>query len=293
MKPAYKLSIIIAVQHAQQNLVEILARLNPNKHQDVEYLFCRAEADPATAEIVSGHDNVRVISGQTGSLIPHLWRDGIVDAQAEKVALGTAHCIPGDDWVDQCLAADMATVPGIGGVIENDSSSCARDWAIYLLRYISFAPPREKTEVAEIAADNALYRKADVMQHQDLLEKGFWEPSFHARFRKAGLMLALNPALCVVHRNQYSSGQFFLQRLAHGKEFGLARAGQISQSKRWLLIVLSPLLPVLFLRKIVMAVIQHGSHKSRLIIAFPWLLLFLLAWGLGEAQGYLAAGKDA
>ena len=292
MKSAYRLSVIIAVQYAQDNLLEILRMLDPARHLDVEFLFCSTDADPDTAERVGGYDNTCMLSASTGSLIPHLWRDGIMAAQAEKVALATAHCIPAKDWVDQLLASDMTSHPGIGGVIENADSSSARDWAVYLLRYISFSPPQKKRQVIEIAADNAIYRRADIIQHADLLKKGFWEPSFHARFRKAGLTLELDPGIRVVHCNQYSTGQFFGQRLAHGREFGLARAREISSVKRLLLIFLSPLLPILFLKKIVSAVMRHGKYKSKLLTASPWLLLFLFAWGLGEAQGYLALGSD-
>jgi hypothetical protein len=287
VKPEYKLSVIIAVQYAQENLPEILNKLDPAGHQDVEFLFCSTEADPATAKIVAGYENTRVISGCEGSLIPHLWRDGIIAAQAEKVALGTAHCIPAVDWVDRLFTTDMTSLAGIGGIIENDEMSGARDWAVYLLRYISFAPPQEKRQINEIAADNAIYRRSDIMQQSDLLEKGFWEPSFHTRFRQAGMTLELDPSISVMHSNRYSTRQFFVQRLAHGKEFGLARAREIYPVKRWLLIVLSPLLPVLFLKKIVSAVMQHGKYKSKLLKASPWLLLFLFAWGLGEAMGYL------
>ena len=292
MKVEYQLSVVIAVQYAQENLPEVLRNLDPAGHQDVEFLFCYTDSDPDTTELVSGYENSRTLSAPSGSLIPHLWRDGIQAAQAEKVALGTAHCIPAADWVDRLLATDMTSLPGIGGVLENAESSDARGWAVYLLRYISFAPPQDKRQINEIAADNAIYRRADIMQHTDLLEKGFWEPSFHARFRQAGMSLELDPDISVVHCNQYSTGQFFAQRLAHGKEFGLARAREISPVKRWLLIALSPLLPVLFLKKIVSAVMQHGKHRSKLLKASPWLLLFLFAWGLGEAQGYLAAGKN-
>jgi hypothetical protein len=279
--------VVIAVQYAQQNLPGIMRSLNPGAHPEVEYIFCYTDADVDTADLVSGYDNCRALPATAGSLIPHLWRDGIMSAQAEKVALGTAHCIPAADWVDQLLAADMTSTPGIGGVIENDESASARDWAVHILRYISFSPPQKKRQIIEIAADNAVYRRKDIMQHPDLLKKGFWEPSFHARFRKAGLSLELEPAIKVVHCNRYSSGQFFGQRLAHGREFGLARVREISSVKRSLLIVLSPLLPVLFLKKIVSAVMQHGRYRSRLLTASPWLLFFLFAWGLGEASGYL------
>lgn len=292
MKPEYSLSVVIAVQYAQENLPEILRMLNPAKHPDVEFLFCHANADSDTVKKVTGDNNVRTISESEGSLIPELWRDGIMAAQTEKVALGTAHCIPTADWVDQLLAVDMTSQPGVGGVIKNNEASSARDWAIYLLRYVSFSPPQNMRQVIEIAADNALYRRKDIMQYTDLLEKGFWEPSFHARFRQAGMTLRLNPELCVVHRNQYTTGQFFLQRLAHGREFGLARAREISSLKRLLLIALSPLLPMLFLKKIVSAAMQHDNLKSKLLIASPWLMLFLFAWGLGEAQGYLTVGSN-
>ncbi|NNM20030.1 MAG: hypothetical protein HKO55_01985 [Gammaproteobacteria bacterium] len=289
MMPGYDLSVIIAVQYAEENLAEILRKLEPGGYQQVEFLFCSAGASPAMAAMIGRYQNARIVDGQAGSLIPHLWRDGILAAQADKVALGTAHCIPSERWVQQLLAADMTSFPGIGGVIGNDSASTARDWAVYLLRYISFAPPRQRSEVAEIAADNALYRRADIMAQADLLEKGFWEPSFHARFRDAGHKLLLDPDLQVVHRNRYSTRQFFGQRLFHGREFGMERAGSLSSSKRLLLIALSPFLPLLFLSKIVLAVLGKGSFRLRLLVALPWLLLFLLAWGIGEARGYISA----
>lgn len=293
MMPVYELSVVIAVQYAEANLEKIVSKLDPARHQQVEFLFCHADKDADIAKTIGGYGNTRVINGLSGSLIPHLWRDGIAVAQAGKVALGTAHCIPSEEWVDHLLAADMTAYPGIGGVIGNDSASSPRDWAVYLLRYVSFAPPRERAEVAEIAADNALYRRADIIQHADLLEKGFWEPSFHARFRASGQTLLLDPDLSVVHHNRYSTAQFFGQRLRHGKEFGLARAASLSAAKRLLLIILSPVLPLLFLSKIVIGVFKQGKYRLKLLMASPWLLLFLLAWGIGEAQGYLGARRDA
>jgi hypothetical protein len=291
MTPACRLSVVIAVQHGEQNLAAIMHRLEPDLHPDVEFLFCATDADPGTAERVAGFENVNVSTWPAGSLIPELWREGISAARSETIALGTAHCIPAADWVNKLLRTDMTSTPGIGGMIVNDEASDARDWAIYLLRYISFSPPQETGQRAEIAADNAIYRRKNILEHPDLLKKGFWEPSFHARFRDAGMMLEFDPELRVVHRNRYTTRQFFSQRLAHGRAFGLARAEQLSTGKRILLIALSPLLPIVFMAKIVTGVLRRGGYTSRLLLAFPWLLVFLLGWGLGEAKGYLAAGS--
>jgi hypothetical protein len=284
---ARSLSVVIAVQMAQQNLPEIMRHLACERHPEVEFLVCYTDADPDVPRLLENQGNIRMLQGLPGSLIPQLWRDGILAAHHATVAITTAHCIPDEDWLQCLLQTDLQGVAGIGGVIENHPDSDARGWAIYMLRYISFAPPQAARRIEEIAADNAVYRRTAILQYQDLLQKGFWEPSFHARFRAAGLFLALDPRLRVTHHNRYSAWQFFGQRFAHGREFGLARADQLQWFKRILLIALSPLLPLVFLRKIVAAVRRQPQHRRRLGRAFPWLCFFLLGWGLGEARGYM------
>jgi len=284
---APSLSVVIAVHTAQRNLPEIMQRLACERHPEVEFLVCYTKADPDVPRLLANQRSIRVLEGLPGSLIPHLWRDGILAARNATVAVTTAHCIPDENWLQCLLHADLQGVAGIGGVIENHPHSDAKGWAIFLQRYVSFAPPQAARLVDEIAADNAVYRRTDILHHQDLLQKGFWEPSFHARFRAAGLSLALEPRLRVVHRNCYSARQVFGQRFAHGREFGFARAVRLQFFKRTLLIALSPLLPLAFLRKIVIAASRQPQHRRQLPRAFPWLLFFLFGWGLGEACGYI------
>jgi hypothetical protein len=281
------LSVVIAVQMAQQNLPEIMRRLACERHPEVEFLVCHTDADPDVPRLLERGENIRVLPGAPGSLIPHLWRDGILAARNATVAVTTAHCIPDEEWLQCLLGADLRDVVGIGGVFENHPKSDAKGWAIFLQRYASFAPPQHARRIDEIAADNAVYRRTDVLQHRDLLQHGFWEPSFHARFRAAGLYLALEPRLRVIHHNRYGARQFFGQRFAHGREFGLARAARLPMFKRFLLLALSPLLPLVFLRKIVAAAIRLPRYRWQTPLALPWLLFFLFGWGLGEARGYL------
>lgn len=281
------LSVVIAVQMAQQNLPEILQRLACERHPEVEFLVCYADADPDVPRLLENQGNVRVLLGSPGNLIPQMWRDGILAARHATVAITTAQCIPDENWLECLRQANLQSVAGRGGVIENHPDSDAMGWAIFMLRYLAFAPPQAPRQLEEIAADNAVYRRADILQHRDLLQKGFWEPSFHARFRAAGLSLALEPRLRVIHHNRYSAHQFFGLRFAHGRQFGLARADCLPWFKRILLIVVSPLLPLVFLQKIVAAVIRLPRYRRKMLRAFPWLLFFLLGWGLGEARGYL------
>lgn len=281
------LSVIVAVQHARQNLPEIVRALDCAAHPEVEFLFCYTDADPDVPALLANEASIRLVRGAPGSLIPHLWRDGIMAARGEYVALTTAHCIPDGDWLDNLQQVNWDELAGIGGVIQNHAESNACDWAVYLLRYISFAPPQAARRVEEIAADNAVYRRALIQQEADLLQQGFWEPSFHARFRAQGFGLSLQPTLRVIHHNRYSAGEFFRQRFEHGRAFGLARANSLPLVRRMLLVALSPLLPLVFLRKIVAAARQNPNTRSQLPSALPWLLFFLLGWGLGEARAYL------
>jgi len=289
----YQLSVIIAVQYAQRNLNEIIRRLRPENHLDVEFLFCATADDPETLSLVSGFENVSVLISPAGSLIPELWKEGIRSARGPALALSTAHCLPANNWVQCMLDEELTDTAAVGGVISNDPNANAMSWAVYLLRYISFSPPRSAAVVGEIAADNALYSRERIMDNADLLEAGFWEPSFHLRFHAAGCSLRFNPDIEVVHKNCYSTGQFFRQRLAHGKAFGMARVETITPLKRWMLIILTPVLPLVFLSKIIARVFKNKRYLLKLVTATPWLLLFLIAWGLGELTGYLASRDES
>lgn len=296
MNTAVSLSIVVAVQYAQDNLAEMVERLRPSRHPNVEFLFCHTTADPDTPRLVSGAENVSVLCGEPGSLIPHLWRDGIRAARGPLVAVTTAHCLPALDWVERLLVADLTASAGIGGVIENDPASDAKGWAVYLLRYMRYAPPQQAREVAEIAADNAVYRRQEIVRHDDLLrKKGFWEPSFHARFAADHLSLRLDPTLRVVHRNRYTVRQFMGQRWAHGREFGLARARSADPLRRVFLAAFSPAIPFVYFGKLCKWILGKKEYRLYFLKAMPWFVLFMLSWNAGEIYGYflsIVAGNN-
>jgi len=283
-----QLSIIVAVQHSQDNLPAILDALQPAAHSDVEFIVCHTPADPDVPTLIGNKGRVTVVCSPEGSLIPHLWRDGILAAKGERVGTTTAQCIPAADWVDALLAADLNAVAVVAGTIENDSHADAKGRAILLQRYAAFAPPQERHEIRDPAADNALYRRSALMRHRDLLERGFWEPSFHARFRAESLHLALDPNLRVIHRNRYTACQYMAQRLAHGREFGFTRASGRPFPYRVLLALLAPAVLPLMLGRILGRALGNPTLRRQPAGVWVWLPLFVLAWVAGEASGYLA-----
>jgi len=282
---AYRASVVVAIEHSTANLPAIVSNLGLGSHPEVEFVFCHTgRADPV-ASLAPGQ-NVRSIRCLDGARIPHMWRDGILSASAESVGLLSAHCIPTKHWMTGLLSIDLrSTEAAAGGFFTNSRDATARDWAIYLLRYVRFSRPRDDDRALEVAADNAVYKRSEVLACRDLLERGFWEPEYHKRFFARGLRLLLTRELEVVHTNRYSAREFAAQRRDHGYAFGRDRGRSASTLRLVLYALTSPLIPAVLYAKVV-----GGAIERRWIGRLPrgthfWLLFFILNWALGEARG--------
>ena len=185
------------------------------------------------------------------------------------------------DWVEALLTADLDNAALGGHDRKRSKSRCKSSERSSCLRYTAYAPPQVKREVRDLAADNAVYRRSDLLRHQDLLQRGFWEPSFHRRFRAEGICLELDPSLRVVHRNRYSARQFIAQRLAHGREFGLTRARARPVLQRMLLALMAPGIFLVLLGRI----LSDRTSKTRLAQATDGGLLLFAGFSHGVGVG--------
>ncbi len=113
-----------------------------------------------------------------------------------------------------------------------------------------------------------------------MLREGFWEPSFHRRFRNAGKKLALDPDLLVAHHGTVSARSFSRQRYLHGRAFGAERAERASLGRHLLLLLSSPLVGPLLLAQVIARIARRPRYRAKLLMAFPWLLRF--TFGLGD-----------
>ena len=284
MQQSPTLSIVVAVKDGESNLPALLEALG-GRAADTEIVICSTEPTPA----VDARGNVTAIRLPDETLIPSLWSVGIARACGRRVALTTSQFVPRSDWLERLHRADLGHWVGIGGAIDNDPEASARNWAIFFLRYSAFAPPLKAGETDEIAADNAVYDRAAIMEHPDLLQEGFWEPSFHRRFRAAGKKLMLDPDLVVIHHGTVSARSFADQRYLHGHAYGVERAERGGIARNLLLLISSPLIAPLLLTRIVSRIAKRPAYRVKLLPAFPWLVRFTLAWALGEASGYVSA----
>jgi hypothetical protein len=272
-------SIVIAVKDGAQNVPALLDTLRDGGDAEV-FLCCAGE------EVTTADTNVVQHIFPSETLVPILWSEGIVRARGSRVALTTAQFVPDANWLSRLRAADLDRWVGVGGAIDNDPSASAKNWAIFFLRYSAFAPPLTAGETDEIAADNAVYDRSAILEYRDLLRDGFWEPSFHRRFRATGKKLALDPELVVVHHGTVFAQSFAQQRYLHGRAYGRERAERAGFSRNLILLLSSPLITPLLLARIIARITKRSSYRAKLFSAFPWLVRFTFAWALGEAGGY-------
>lgn len=278
-----KLSIVVAVKDGRSNLPALLGALREAPRETEIILSCAGRAPE-----VSAPQAITTLSLPLDTLVPSLWSEGIRRARGRGVALTTAEFVPDRHWLENLHEASLDRWAGVGGAIDNDSHASPRNWAIFFLRYSAFAPPLCAGETSEIAADNAVYDRAAIMDHPDLLDEGFWEPSFHRRFRAAGRKLLLNPALVVIHHGTVSAESFARQRYLHGRAYGIERAERGSIGRNLLLLISSPLVPPLLLARIISRIAKRRTYRAKLLPALPWLMRFTFAWAAGEAGGYFS-----
>jgi hypothetical protein len=250
-------------------------------------LIVAAGVDPPA--VLPADPRLRWLGCPETLLVPELWSRGMEVAKGRQVAITTAHFEPAPDWVRVVRAAHARLdAAGIGGPIDAPQGGSAKDWATYFLRYSNTFHLLGERTVGDIPGDNASYDAAVLRRHWAMIGRGFWEPDYHRLILAEGRTLAWVPAMRVTQRASYPFGAFCRQRLLHGREFGSSRVREKVLGMRLLRLLLSPLIPVIFLTKIAVRVARNRRHLAPFFHCLPVLFAFVLVWALGEAWGYLS-----
>ncbi len=277
------ISVIVAAKNAansiRANLKAILQQLNPGD----ELLLIDASAD-TTAEIVQKEfPQVTLIKNPPTLLIPELWSIGLKQATGDILVITTAHCVPEDAWLAIARAA-LVEYAAVGGAIKNSAEASLVDSAIYYCRYWRYMLPFQKYETADLPGDNTAYRRKELFALEKDFATAFWEPFINIKIWRETKKMAMLPELVVCHHHSFTIGAFIENRLRHGYNFGKDRAKELTRIQRVGYLLASPLIPLIFLKRIFTA--SQPSERQKLLYTLPVLVLFLVAWALGEASAY-------
>lgn len=282
------LSVIVAAHNARVSVAECLAVLDAQCGEGrAEIIVVDNSTDGTTAIIREQFPHLKLVTTSPPALIPELWAIGIQPSHSDIVAITTAHCIPDRAWLGHICLAHAACVPAVGGAIEKDESATGVDWAIYFCRYSQYMLPFARRFVPEIAGDNASYKRFFLDRCREVWQHGFWEPNVHAELRQTGYQLLLDPAIVVRHKRSFHFSAFVQQRFRHGLRFGQWRTSRLSMGKRTVYLLCAPIVPLVLLVRIGRQVLAKRRHRRRFVLVSPLLVLFLIAWAVGEVAGSL------
>jgi hypothetical protein len=286
-----RVSIVIAAWPNATGLSNCLGALEAQRDEQTEVIAALTIDPPA--ELATRFDWVQWLAPVPDALIPNLWSKGMAAANGEIVAITIAHFVPAHDWLEQIRQAHgRLDSAGIGGPIDPPRGGSAVDWATYFLRYSNYFKYEQEQRVTDIPCDNASYKRQAIAAHWESISEGFWEPEFHRFVLATGQSLTFVPGIRVTQRASFGIRRFCAQRLSHGRHFGRDRMRDKSWIFRVAGLVAAPLIPVMLLGKIGQRLTSKPSYLGPFLASLPVLLLFIVSWALGEAWGYITAGRN-
>ena len=288
------ISVVLASQNAVGSVAECLREIgNQARSHAIEILVVDNSSDGTQDIIARDFPHVKLFRAPMDKLIPELWGIGFNLSVGDLIAVSTTHFVPSENWIAEIVKGHDSDCSGIGGAIENDEHSGLVSWAVYFCRYSRYMLPFARQNTHDFAADNASYKRSELDRVKHAMGNGFWEVFVHREMQKERMSLILTPEIVVRHQNSFTFSGFISQRFWHGRQFGSTRAASIAGSKRVALVLLSPLIPFVYLFRITGRVFARKRNINNYVMSLPILIPFLTSWSFGEFIGYLRKSESA
>ncbi len=283
------LSVVIASVNGYPYIARCLSSLEEQRAKaGAEVIVVEGSGDDTARRIAEEYPWATVIPLSIPRPIPQLRSLGIRRARGGIVVTTEDHCLFDQDWYERILQAHRVHPhPAIGGAVENGSRGRLVDWAAYICEYGKFMLPFPSGPATDLPGPNVSYKR-DVLEEVcgDLLDQGVWENVLHERLLSQGMGLWMEPSIVVYHAKTFGFWEFLAQRYHFGRSFAAGRVARAPLSTRAFFGVISPLLPPLFLWRYARAFIGKRRFIGEFIKTLPLLVLFAVAWSVGEFLGY-------
>ena len=107
----------------------------------------------------------------------------------------------------------------------------------------------------------------------------------HRHLDAAGATLRWAPDALILQNGTYDVRAFCRDRFEHGQDYARTRLVEEEGASRWLLAAGAPLLPFLLTARVGRA--AAGEAPLSFLRSLPLTAMFLGAWSVGEAVGYV------
>jgi GT2 family glycosyltransferase len=282
------ITIVVASNRSRALLNACLASLIPQcERASAELIVARAGTAAELAELRAATPAVRFVAAPSSASIPQLRGLGMAESTGDIIALTEDHCVADEAWVETLLQHAQGPADVIGGGMGNAQRERAVDWAAYFAEYGFFAETRRdgNTDRPLLTGANVAYKRRIVSEVVEWARQGEWENVAHSRLLARGSAMRFVRSAAVYQNKNYRFTEFCVDRYEHGRDFARKRLVEQPDSHRWLLLCVSPLLPPLLAWRVARA--AAPARWTTFLRALPATFVFLTAWSVGEAVGYL------
>lgn len=230
--------------------------------------------------------NVRGVPTPSGALVPVQWGAGIAAATGPVVACLTTELVVAPGWDAVLLDAIRGGAVGAGSAIALAPHAPAAACGMYLVRFAPFLPrPGTRDDNARaVPGDGAMYDRAAVIAHPDLLQDGFWEVEFHRRWLASGRRLMQTGDPLVEYRGQTPLTRGIATRFHHGAEYGATMVRDHGQG-RPRHVLGAPVLPFVLAVRVLRKALRADISLGVILRGLVPLLGLTAAWSIGELFG--------
>jgi glycosyl transferase family 2 len=213
---------------------------------------------------------------------------GLAMARGALLALLEDHARPDPHWSANIVAAHQADGAAVGGAIENGVDRTL-NWAVYFCDFAKYQNPLPAGDSAFASDANSAYKRSALESVRSLWQKSFHETVVNDALVAAGKKLKLSPDIVVYqHRSDLRLGSALYERFVWGRSYARTRSTLLSAPRRLLYALLSPLLPLVIMRRISAIAWQRRRNFGKFVRAAPLAALLSCGWSLGECMGYVA-----
>lgn len=272
--------------------LEALAAQEGDIPAEVVLADCTGRA--TVAAVRERFPEVRILAFDEPKSVPWLRAAGIKAARGRLVVVTEDHCVPHSDWYRRIVDAHSRTGwAAVGGGVENAATTRAVDWAVFFCEYHQHMSTVPEGVSDFIPGMNVAYDMEVLEPLRDLFDEGLWENFLHDRLRDAGHTLGLDPLIVVGHDKHFTVPMFLSERFHYSRSFAGMRVAGRGRGARLLWAGASALLPALLIARLTRQVLRRRQHVDWYIRSFPLVVLFSVAWAVGEFVGYLFGPGDS
>ncbi len=281
-------TVVVASNRDVDLLLACVDSLGPQcAEAGAELIVVRAGSLPAAESERLVARGAKLIVAPPTATIPELRGLGMQESAGGVVVITEDHCVAAADWLSLLLAA--ATGDVTGGAMDNARRDRMVDWGAYFSEYGFFASGRQDPggEMPPlITGANVAYGPAVAEEVAAWARAGDWENVAHQRLAARGHTFRFEPRAVILQNRSYELAAFCVDRFEHGLDYARTRLALEGTAGRWTRFVATPVLPFLLAWRVGVAAAR--GRVMTFLRALPATLIFLGAWSLGEAAGYLA-----